>query len=204
MAARPGTAVLETPTVIVRDQYRSAMIDVPVSFVVASGGGSVADTRVSTDGSGLATCGGWFLGATPGQSTLVASVDGIKSVLFTATGRLLPSGIESYDLQTIGGKALPLTYSGGGTTWDVVGGPYVLADDGSFTHVYLVRTVPDGVPKIDSNAFRGTYGPLDSTITFYDTRKLFFASGIIRGDVLAVTYDDWIDFEDEVYVRPPS
>jgi hypothetical protein len=204
MAARPGTPVLEAPTVMVQDQHLRPVVDLPVSFVVVSGGGYVSETRVNTQGNGLATCGGWILGTTAGQNTLVASVAGSSSIVFTAMGRTLQTGFESYDIHTIGARPLPVTYSGGGSTWDIVGGRYIFSDDGTFSQTSLVR-MSDGVTR--TNSFHGTYGlltygPLESSIMFYVDRK-FFASGEVRGDVLTVTYDDWIDFEEEVYLRSP-
>jgi hypothetical protein len=80
-----GAAVLP-PSVRVTDQRGAFMIGVTVTFAVASGGGSVTGGSVATNSAGVATVGTWILGATPGPNTLTASVTGLPSVTFAATG----------------------------------------------------------------------------------------------------------------------
>ncbi len=81
-----GAAVSVTPAVRVTDQRGAWMSGVTVTFAVASGGGSVTGGSATTNSAGVATVGSWILGATPGPNTLMASVTGLPSVTFTATG----------------------------------------------------------------------------------------------------------------------
>ena len=56
-----------------------------VTFVVASGGGSVTGATQTTGADGIATVGGWTLGTAAGANTLTASSTGVATVTFTAT-----------------------------------------------------------------------------------------------------------------------
>ncbi len=76
------------PSVLVRDAFGNPVIT-PVTFAVASGGGSIAGGSTSTDGSGTARAGAWTLGPTTGVNTLTATV-GSLSTTFSATG--VPGG----------------------------------------------------------------------------------------------------------------
>jgi hypothetical protein len=81
-----GTAVPVLPSVIVRDGLGSPVSGVSVTFAVASGGGSITGATATTLASGIATVGSWTLGATPSSNSLTASVTGLTTVTFTATG----------------------------------------------------------------------------------------------------------------------
>jgi hypothetical protein len=80
-----GAAVTPPPSVIVKDQYGSAMAGVPVTFAVTSGGGSIAGGSAVTDASGIAAVGSWTLGTTAGANVLTASSGSLATVSFTAT-----------------------------------------------------------------------------------------------------------------------
>jgi hypothetical protein len=80
-----GTAVVTAPSVIVRDALNNPVAGVPVTFVVASGGGSVTGGIATTNVNGIATVGSWTLGPALGTNTLTATSGGL-SVTFLATG----------------------------------------------------------------------------------------------------------------------
>lgn len=193
-----------SPAVVVLDQNGAPMKDVDVHFVVTDGGGSVAPSLVSSNANGLAVA-SWHLGDTSGENTLTATVQGIQPVLFEANA-VLPLNVTRWDLQLIGDKPLPLTYSGGGASWTITGGHYVLVDDGTYTFGYDV----DGVERPSTI---GRYIRLDSSRVqfylpagsypqseFYTERGGLFSTGIIQGNVMTVTYEDFVDFEIETYV----
>ena len=208
--ARPGSALADLPRVIVRDQYGKPMPDVRVGFVVAGGGGSVTDSLPRTSANGLAACGQWTLGTTEGENTLLAAVHGVESVVFTAVARVpVPPSRASFDLQAIGGQPLPFVVTGG-STWEIVGGQYLLAEDGTFTRLYLVRTYSGGVSRIDSTLMRGGYtrgatrfsfyyGAVDDDYVFVPS--LLFSTATLQGGVLSVKYAPWVGTADEAYVR---
>ena len=81
-----GRLVPIAPSVVVRNAGGQGIPGAVVNFEVASGGGSVVGSRQTTDASGTATVGGWFLGPLPGTNTLTATSAGIAPVTFTATG----------------------------------------------------------------------------------------------------------------------
>ena len=78
-----SSAVPVKPTVKITDASKNPVAGLPVTFAVASGGGSVTGASVTTNAAGLATVGGWTVGATGAQSLHATS--GSLSVTFTAT-----------------------------------------------------------------------------------------------------------------------
>lgn len=83
-----GTPVTIPPSVLVTDAYDNPVQGVPVTFSVASGGGSITGASATSDASGVATVGSWTLGVTAGANTLRATSAGLAGspVTFTATG----------------------------------------------------------------------------------------------------------------------
>jgi hypothetical protein len=89
--ATAGTPVAVPPAVRVFDLNDNPVAGVPVTFAVASGGGSVEPaTPVSTNAEGVAAAASWRLGAVAGANTLTATVGGTgvsgSPVTFQATG----------------------------------------------------------------------------------------------------------------------
>ena len=86
--ANGGTAVPVKPAVIVKDQDGNVVNGVAVTFGTLTGGGSLADPSQTTNSSGIATVGNWFLGDTPGANTMKATSGTLTGspVTFTATG----------------------------------------------------------------------------------------------------------------------
>jgi hypothetical protein len=74
--------------VIVTDAGGAPVQGVPVTFAVASGGGSITGASASTDVNGLAAPASWTLGPAPGKNTLTATSTGLSGspVTLTATG----------------------------------------------------------------------------------------------------------------------
>jgi adhesin/invasin len=91
-SATVNSAVAVAPSVTIKDANNNPLIDAPVTFVVASGGGSITGGTTTTDANGVATLGSWTLGTTPGTNTLTASGSGVSGspVTFTATGTAGP------------------------------------------------------------------------------------------------------------------
>ena len=78
-----GTPVPIAPSVRVRDVHDNPVAGVPVTFAIASGGGSLTGAAQTTNASGIATVGSWTLGATAGPNVLTATTAGVA---FTAVG----------------------------------------------------------------------------------------------------------------------
>jgi YVTN family beta-propeller protein len=81
-----GTAVATKPAVVLKDQFNNLVPNVPVTFLVTSGGGSATGTSALSNGQGIATVGSWTLGDVAGPNTLRASAPGVTPVTFIATG----------------------------------------------------------------------------------------------------------------------
>ncbi|MDE3052955.1 MAG: Ig-like domain-containing protein [Gemmatimonadota bacterium] len=81
--AGAAKAVAVKPAVRLTDAHGNDVAGSTVTFAVAAGGGSVTGANATTDVTGLATVGGWTLGAS-GAQTLTAT-SGSLSTSFTAT-----------------------------------------------------------------------------------------------------------------------
>ncbi len=78
-----SSAVPVKPTVKITDASNNPVAGLTVTFSVASGGGSVTGASATTNSAGVASVGGWTVGATGAQSLRATS--GSLSATFTAT-----------------------------------------------------------------------------------------------------------------------
>jgi len=86
--APAGTDVPIAPVIKVSDQFGNGVVGVQVTFMVTSGGGSITGASgVLTDAMGEAGPLTWQLGPIPGDNSLDATVAGIGTLTFTATGQ---------------------------------------------------------------------------------------------------------------------
>lgn len=81
-----GTAVPVLPSVKATRDDGSALANVPVTFTVITGGGSVQGNQAVTGTDGTARPSRWILGGTPGPNRLEAATLGKTPVNFDATG----------------------------------------------------------------------------------------------------------------------
>jgi adhesin/invasin len=85
-SATVNSAVAIAPRVTAQDVFGNPVSGVSVTFVVASGGGSLSGANpTTTDAAGAAQI-AWTLGTTAGANGLSASASGLTAVAFTATG----------------------------------------------------------------------------------------------------------------------
>jgi len=96
-SAPAGSVVAVRPAVKVTDANDNAVTGVSVTFAVTGGGGRViGPTTVVSGTDGVATVGGWELGATRGVNTLTATSGTLQGspVTFTAQATQVPASIE--------------------------------------------------------------------------------------------------------------
>ncbi len=85
-AALPvATAVGTVPSVRINDARGKGIRNVLVHWKVTSGSGRVTNDSIRTNASGEASSGGWTLGTTAGQQTLMAWTQGVPAVTFSVT-----------------------------------------------------------------------------------------------------------------------
>ncbi|MFL5962507.1 MAG: OmpL47-type beta-barrel domain-containing protein [Gaiellaceae bacterium] len=98
-SANVNTNVATPPSVLVSDQFGNPVQGTPVTFAIASGGGSQTGGSAATDASGVATVGSWKLGAAAGANTLTATSAGLTGspVTFSATGVVAAANIAVND-----------------------------------------------------------------------------------------------------------
>ena len=83
-------AQLANPFVVeVRNRYDNRLPDVPVTFTVTAGGGTLSTTSTTTDKNGRAQS-TLTLGQQPGTNTVTVTVAGLEPVTFTSTGQAVP------------------------------------------------------------------------------------------------------------------
>lgn len=87
-SATVSTTVASDPAVMVRDAFGNPKSGVLVTFVVATGSGTVVGGSATSDASGIAAVTSWTLGSAAGTNTLTATSTGLtgSGLTFTATG----------------------------------------------------------------------------------------------------------------------
>ncbi len=78
-----GAAVPTLPSVLITDAGDNPLANVPVTFTVASGGGTITGGAATTNASGIATVGSWTLGTVAGPNSLTATTSAIAGASFT-------------------------------------------------------------------------------------------------------------------------
>ncbi|MEQ1693499.1 MAG: Ig-like domain-containing protein, partial [Gemmatimonas sp.] len=99
----PGLALPIRPAVIVRDAQARPVANVSVTFVIDSGGGSLASTQATSGSDGVATAGVWTLGQSEGRNVVLATTTGLAGVRVTATGTYPNVAIGQSQVSLAGG-----------------------------------------------------------------------------------------------------
>lgn len=203
----PGDTIFPGPAVIVSDALGRPRANVPVSFKITRGGGTLSTTETVSDSIGVARAGTWRMGTTADLNLVTAALENGTSATIGVQAAQAARVIATFQLRTIGSRPLPQTYSGGGSSWTITGGHYYLGDNGTYDFGYEFG--PTNAPAtICSNAryVSGSVG-VDFYLAdgsypqsqFYAQRNGYFAAGTLNGSTMLVTYQDVFDFEDEVY-----
>lgn len=151
--AMAGAAVPQPIRVRAIDAAQLAVRGVPVTFAVASGGGSITGaTTLITDDAGTVQLGGWTLGAVAGANTLTATVQGRTiSTTVRATG-LSPAVATSLELIEGTGQQVPA-----GTAVTIAPAVRVLDQNGQpLAGVPVTFTVDAGSGTVGSAATNAT------------------------------------------------
>lgn len=100
-----GSLVIPSPAVTLSTPNGTLLSNIPVSFAIASGGGSIAPASTSSNSFGVATSTSWRLGTATGSNSATATPttgggDAISGVVFVPTTRTFtanatgPTGVE--------------------------------------------------------------------------------------------------------------
>jgi hypothetical protein len=176
---------------------------------VVAGGGAVDSSIAMTNRFGVATAGSWRMGSALGSNAVVASLETGPTARFTVVAGRRGRVVAAYQLVTIGGRPLPQTYSGGGTSWTITGGHYYLADNGIYQFGYDLASTPMPATICSGATYTATGAETVFYLepgsypqsSFYQQRNGLFATGKLSGSVMSVKYEDVLDFEDETYTR---
>ncbi|MEP6507450.1 MAG: hypothetical protein ABJC63_04420 [Gemmatimonadales bacterium] len=199
VSGEPGETLADFPRVLVTMADTNAPVaGVSVTFSTPFGGPS---RTVITDAQGVAHFGKFTFGTDPGIQEVVAVAERISSSLIFSgyATSLLP---ERYDLQLIGGRLLPQDFPGR----KIVGGHYLLMTDGTYHFYYDVDVVRGTFPPAPFGRYIRSFNTIDFYVAgpvgfFYQKRNSPFSRGTLEGGAMQVLYEDYIDFENEVYVR---
>lgn len=107
-----NTLVPDPPSVRAEDSFGNAVPNVPVSFSISLGTGSLTGEVQTTNASGIATLGSWRLGTQAGQQIVRATALGAQGAAFLASG--LPGApvqlirIAGDDQQAVSGIAVSI------------------------------------------------------------------------------------------------
>lgn len=141
-----GQPVQSPPAARVTDAAGNPVPGVTVRFAVEQGGGTISSAAISSGSDGVAAVNAWTLGASTGVQRVRATVDGVGSVIFTATepqpAELSITSVQlNQGIQTDGGH-IPAVAGRPGLLRVVVqaAGPNSAAPDVS------VRLFHDGIP----------------------------------------------------------
>ncbi len=105
-SAQVSTAVGTPPSVVVRDARGNPVPGITVQFIVTAGGGTVTGGSALTNASGIAAVGSWTLGTAAGTQTLVARIQGLPDVVFTATATAgAVSAVQAVTVTALGNLA---------------------------------------------------------------------------------------------------
>ena len=160
-----NVAVANPPAVVVRGDDGRPASGVPVTFSVASGGGTVTGASLTTNSQGVAIVGSWILGSTAGVNTLTAEVEGLNSVTFTATAFISLFDIEvRYKSGTTPTPTQQAAFTTAVSRWQimVIGEqPNIpLSQSGTSCFPALSETVDDLVIFVDFIPIDGEFGVL--------------------------------------------
>jgi hypothetical protein len=113
-SATVNTAVATDPAVLVQDANNNAVSGYPVTFVVASGGGTLAGETPVTNASGVAAVTSWTLGTTAGTNTVTVTANGLSGspLTFTATGNAAAASryvVTSSSYSPVAGAAVTIS-----------------------------------------------------------------------------------------------
>lgn len=97
--ATVNTNVASPPSARAQDVFGNVVSGLPVTFSVASGGGSIEGAQQTTDGNGIATATSWRLGTGAGQQIARATSPNVSQAAFSATGVAGPAA----DMVKVGG-----------------------------------------------------------------------------------------------------
>jgi adhesin/invasin len=154
--APAGGNVSDPPGAIIRDQHGNGLSGVTVTFSVTAGGGSIAPTSAITGPTGFAVATSWTLGSAPGLNTVAASVAGLPSVSFGATGVRVATSIHAVTPTTqqgvpSGNVATPpglLVKDQNGNPMPGVTVNFAVTGGGGALNPGSIATGPDGIARV--------------------------------------------------------
>jgi len=194
--ALPGETIQNAPAVrVVSSPGGKGIVNVPVTFTREGPDGDITSYTAVTNSYGEARIPGWPLGSVSGQYHLRVTSGETTGPVFTAFAR--GNIVAIYDLVRVAGKepipGYPITH-------------YALYDDGSFfLYQDKMASSPTGSYKTPEPGTVAFYlDPQTPLSAFYAPLGFLFSIGKISGSAMTVSYQDYVDYEIEVYALRES
>jgi hypothetical protein len=153
------------------DGSEQGVAGLPVTWVVRSGGGTIAPAAPETDSDGFATA-RWTLGPVEGAQQIEARVPDAEPVLFTATATggedpaapVLVEAVEGDDQRAAPGAEVPIppavrVLDADGDPVAGFGITFAVTDGGGSVEGAAAVTGPDGIARVDRWILGGVPGP---------------------------------------------
>ena len=204
--ASVGNPLPVAPAVLVVDAFQNPVPNVPVSFRVTAGSGSIGGGDAVTNAEGIATVGSWTLGVVAGENTLSAVVSGLPPIAITATGiprapnalviiDALPVALRS-GVRITGDVAVKLVDNFGNTVpQSSVAVRAVVTPTAGRLSTTLIATGSDGIARFDGAALSGPVGT-------YTVR--FEANGLVSAQTPAIALSAGPAHAIALITAPPS
>jgi hypothetical protein len=194
-----GAALPVAPAVLVTDATGAPVANVAVTFVVATGGGSISGAQATSDAGGVATLGGWTLGLAAGENTLRATAPGVTgAVVFRATSLSADVCAQRQPL-TLGAPALGSLATGDcrldvgayvdfhSFTLDAVGSSSHRFTMSSSVDALLTMVTAEGVPVAGNDDLADTATTASFRVIARPGAYVLGATSFERGEVGAYT-----------------
>lgn len=186
LSGTAGAALVPSPTFVVNDEQGHPMSGVPVTVVVVSGGGSIANAPTKT-ASGATSIGTWTLGPKVGANTITVTVQGLAPLTISATGAVgAPAKLTSTSVSTLSarvGDVAPSLALHVSDAFDnpIAGATVALSLSGAGSVAHSVTTNGSGDASVVDWAF-GTVSGQNTLTASVGAARLSFVAAVAPGD----------------------
>ena len=190
-----GERLAEPFAVRVRDHDNKPLENVPVTFAVTAGGGSLSTTATATDANGRAES-TLTLGTEPDTNTVDVRAEGVSKIITFSVEATLPVPVPA-DLAIISGDNQT------GFTGEALGDPFIVEVRDQFSNPISGVSVTFAVTG-GGGSLSATTATTDQDGLTGSTLTLDTATGTYTVEASVVGVSETVTFSAEATVRPPT